>query len=82
MASYSEGLREGQRKMLARTIARLTPLRERLDLLLCDEDLTDEKLREASEGLLPRLADAIRFLRRLESITAPSSTKEGDSSAK
>ncbi|KKK96050.1 hypothetical protein LCGC14_2666650, partial [marine sediment metagenome] len=53
-------------EVLAACIARLTPLREKLDLLLCDEDLTDEKLREASEGLLPSLADAIRFLRKLQ----------------
>lgn len=35
---------------------------ERLDALLMDEDLTDEKLREASEGLLPDAADALRTL--------------------
>ena len=58
--------REGRAEVLAACIARLTPLREKLDLLLCDEDLTDEKLREASEGLLPSLADAIRFLRKLQ----------------
>lgn len=34
-------------------------LRE-LQELVNDEDLTDEKLREASEGLLPRLCDALR----------------------
>jgi hypothetical protein len=34
-------------------------LGRRLDDLLLDEDLDDEKLREASEGLLPNLADAI-----------------------
>ena len=44
----------------------LTPFREELDYLLCDEDLTDEKLRAASEGLLPRLADAIRRIRQLK----------------
>ena len=55
-----------QAKILVSVILRLTPLREKLDLLLCDEDLTDEKLREASEGLLPSLADAIRFLRKIE----------------
>lgn len=35
-----------------------------LDELLCNEDLTDELLREASEGLLPNLADAIRVALR------------------
>ena len=44
----------------------LSPFREELDYLLCDEDLTDEKLRAASEGLLPRLADAIRRIRQLK----------------
>lgn len=37
--------------------------------LLCDEDLTDEKLREASEGLLPRLADALTAEKRLNGIS-------------
>lgn len=32
-------------------------LADQLNALLWDEDLTDEKLREASEGLLPRIAD-------------------------
>lgn len=31
-----------------------------LDLLLCDEDLDEDKLDEASGNLLPRLADAAR----------------------
>lgn len=30
-----------------------------LNQLLSDEDLTDEKLREASEGLLPNIADIL-----------------------
>lgn len=34
-------------------------LLDRLNLLLSDDDLTDEKLRRASEGLLPNLADCL-----------------------
>lgn len=32
-------------------------LSEKLNILITDEDLTDEKLREASEDLLPKIAD-------------------------
>ena len=39
---------------------RLKRLCRELDIFLCDEDLTDEKLRDAAEGLLPKLADALR----------------------
>jgi hypothetical protein len=39
--------------------AKLVELGRKLDDLLLDEDLTDEKLREASGGLLPNIADAI-----------------------
>ncbi len=35
----------------------LSNLRDRLNDLILDEDLDDEKLREASEGLLPNIAD-------------------------
>ena len=38
----------------------LTTLTDALNDLLADEDLTDEKLRDAAEGLLPTLADALR----------------------
>ena len=37
----------------------LTDLADALGNLVCDEDLTDEKLREASEGLLPCLYDKL-----------------------
>lgn len=55
-----------RKKTLSAVILHLTPFHEELDQLLCDEDLTDEKLREASEGLLPRLADAIRRIHQLK----------------
>lgn len=32
---------------------------DQLSELCCDEDLTDDKLREAAEGLLPSLCDAL-----------------------
>jgi tellurite resistance protein len=35
-------------------------VREGLDALILDEDLTDAKLRDAAERLLPRLADKAR----------------------
>jgi hypothetical protein len=38
---------------------KLKPLWDELSALLSDEDLDDEKLREASEGLLPRIHDAL-----------------------
>ena len=38
-------------------------LSEQLRILMQDEDLTDEKLRDASEGLLPKISD---FLNDLE----------------
>lgn len=37
----------------------LHALREELLDLVCDEDLTDDKLRDASEGVIPLLADAL-----------------------
>ena len=37
----------------------LQKLHKALSLLISDEDLTDDKLREASEGLLPNLHDAM-----------------------
>lgn len=40
----------------------LEELRNELNSLLQDEDLTDEKLREASEGLLPIIADYLNNL--------------------
>lgn len=43
-------------------------LAERLNNLLSDEDLTDDKLREASEGLLPNIADFLNgALRKTDS---------------
>ena len=37
----------------------LTELADALGDLVCDEDLDDEKLRDASEGLLPCLYDKL-----------------------
>ena len=37
----------------------LTELADALGNLVCDEDLDDEKLRDASEGLLPCLYDKL-----------------------
>ncbi len=62
-----------RKEMLAVVILYLAPFRQKLDELLCDEDLTEEKLREASEGILPRLADTIR---RLPQLRAPLSEAE------
>lgn len=40
----------------------LSALLLQLDSLLQDEDIQDDQLREASEGLLPNVADALREL--------------------
>jgi len=48
---------KGQIFRVRNRLAEIKALWERLGLLLCDEDLTDDKLREASEGLLSNLFD-------------------------
>ena len=62
----AQAVSEARSGVLTAVADRLTPLREKLDLLLCDEGLDDEKLRKASENLLPLLADAIRRLSQLQ----------------
>ena len=47
-------------KVSPRAVQPLTEQAEALADLLADEDLTDDKLRAAAEGLLPRLSDALR----------------------
>ncbi len=42
---------------------------DKLNYLLCDEDLDPEKLQEASEGLLPNIVDSLRSA--LQSAAAP-----------
>src|SRR5579864_5957839 len=43
----------------AMELARIHELRKKLCDLIADEDLTEDKLRDASEGLLPNLHDAL-----------------------
>jgi hypothetical protein len=45
-----------------KALAALPDLLARLHDLLCDEDLDEDKLQAASEGLLPNLADALTLL--------------------
>lgn len=69
-SNLDELLKQARAEVLASLISRLPPLRDELDKLLCDGNLTDEKLREISEHVLTdladRLADTIRRLNTCE----------------